>query len=325
MNINLTTYCNLNCPYCYAVDLWKSAGDKQDDREISIKNLRIVIDLMKRSGLSEFRMFGGEPTLHSRFEEVYDLVSRNGFGVSIFSNGIIAKERVEFLSRKKNLNGLAISVLEPAFYSPKQSRMLKFTLSRLNRFINLGFVVYQPDFDAYFIVDLIKKYNLRRLMKWSISTPCFKHKNVFVKLKDHKKVAAGLVEHSRIFKRHHIIWTPDTIFMSCLFTKGQSDELLRNVGFRPLDLCTPALEVAPNLTVYRCYGAAALTNPALKITDFRDAAEAHSYFVRKEMHFKKVGVFKECFNCDLKGRTCNGGCVVHILKSLPKQDWGYIY
>jgi len=325
LNINLTTYCNLRCPYCYAVDLWKSAGNKRQDKEISIKNLKIVIDFMKRSGLTEFRMFGGEPTLHSRFEQVYDLVSRNGFSVKVFSNGIIAKEKVEFLSRQKSLTGLIVSVLPPGFYSAKQYQMLNFTMSKLNRSINLGFVVHRLDFDAYFIIDLIEKYDLKRTVKWSISAPCFRHRNVFIKLNDHKKVIARLVQHSRRFKKHRIRWYSDSTFMYCLFTRKQLDALFHNVKFIPIDVCRPVSEVAPNLSIYRCYGTASLSNRALKLTDFKDAKQAHLYFLRKEAPFKKMGVFKKCLSCDLKGRVCGGGCLVHTLRSFPKQDWGHIY
>lgn len=325
MNINITTYCNLKCPYCFAVDLWESAGNKQDDKEISIKNLKIVMDFMKKSGLREFRMFGGEPTLHTRFEEVYDIISRNGFDVIMFSNGIIAKEIVEFLSKQKNIRNICINVQHPDGYSSEQSEILNFTLSSLNRVINLGFVVYKLDFDAYFIIDLIEKYNLIRDVKWSIAAPCLKHKNISIKLEDHKKVIARLVKHSRRFKRHHIRWYPDTTFMWCLFKKEQLDELYRNVGFKPKNLCLPVLEVAPNLTVYRCYGTASLTNPRLKITKFKNEEDAFMYFSKKEAFLKKIGVFKECFKCDLKGSVCGGGCIAHILRSFPKKNCGYIY
>jgi len=320
MNINITTYCNLKCPYCFAVDLWESAGNKRDDKEISTKNLKIVIDFLKRSGVCEFRMFGGEPTLHTRFEEVYDIVSKNGFSVVVFSNGIITKEKVEFLSKQKNLNDIVINIQYPNSYSSKQYEMFNCTLSNLNKYINLGFVIYELDFDAYFIIDLVKKYNLRRAVKWSIAAPCFKHKNVYVKPEDHRKVIGRFVEYSRRFKRHHIRWYPDTTFMWCLFRKEQLDELYHNVKFKPVNLCMPVLEVAPNLTVYRCYGTAALSNPKLKITDFKNEREAFMYFFKKEMFLKNVGVFKECIRCDLRGSACGAGCLVHILKSFPNRD-----
>jgi MoaA/NifB/PqqE/SkfB family radical SAM enzyme len=325
MNINLTTYCNLKCPYCFARDLWESAGNEPDDKEISIKNLKNVIDFMKKSGVREFRMIGGEPTLHSRFKEVYDIVSKNGFWVTIFSNGTIAKEKTEFLAKQKNISSIIINIQHPAVYSLKQREMLNFTLSKLNKFINLGFVVYKTDFNARFIIKLVEKYNLRDSVKFSIAAPSLKNKNVYVELKNHKKVIRRLLELSRIFRRHNIAWYPDTTFMWCFFTKKQLDELYLNVGFKPVNFCHPVLEVAPNLTVYRCYGTASLSNPKLKITDFKDDKDARSYFFRKEMLLKNAGVLKGCLRCDLKGEVCGAGCIAQILRSFPKRDYDYIY
>lgn len=326
MNINLTTYCNLKCPYCFARDLWESVGNKPDAREISIKNLKIVIDFMKRSGIRLFRMFGGEPTLHTRFEEVYDIVSKGGFDVLIFSNGIIAKEKIEFLSKQKNLTNICINIQEPKTYSLQQYKMLDFALTKLSKLVNLGFVIYKTDFDAYFIIELIEKYNLPKIVKWSIACPSLKNKNVFIKLQDHKMVIKRMVKHSREFKKHRIRWHNDTTFLKCLFNQGQLDELFANVKLRLRNLCIPTLEVAPNLLAYRCYGTASITNPKLKITDFKNAADAQMFFKKREMFLKRVGALGKCFGCDLlNGPVCSGGCLVHTLRSFPKRNYGYIY
>jgi len=325
MNVNITTYCNLACPYCFAVDLWEAAGDKPDDREISIDNLKTVIDFMKRSEMREFRMFGGEPTLHSRFEEVYETVSRSGLDITIWSNGIIPTEKTEYLSKQTNTTNIQINVQHPSDYTSSEYEILNHTFSKLSKLVSLGFVIYKTDFDAYFIIDLIKQYNLARDVKWSIAAPCYKNKNVSVEVQDHKKVVNRLVEHSREFREHNIHWYPDTTFMWCLFTEEQLNELYENVRFTPQNLCNPVLEVVPNLTVYRCYGTASLANPKRKITDFKNITEAYAYFSRKEAFLKTVGLFKECFRCDLRGRMCGAGCLVHILRSFPKRDWGYIY
>jgi len=325
MNVNITTYCNLKCPYCFAVDLWQSAGNRKSDKEISLKNLNKVMDFMKRSGASVFRILGGEPTLHTKFEKVYDTISRHGFSTIIFSNGIIPNKIVEFLSTKDNIQSIVINVQHPQDYSLKQYKQLNFTLSRLGKRIILGSVIYKTNFDISFAINLIEKYNLERDVKISIAAPVLKNKNINIKIEDHKKIISELVKQSLIFKRHRIRWFPDTTFMWCLFTKKQLDELYCNVKFEPVNLCRPPLEIVPNLTVYRCYGTASLTNPKLKITSFKNANDAIDYFSKKEAPFKTLGVFEKCFRCDIKGSVCGAGCMVHILQSLPKKDYGYIY
>jgi len=100
------------------------SANTQDGREMSIENLNKVIDFLKRSKVSDFTMIGGEPTLHSRFEEVYDIISDKGFSVNIFSNGIIEKRRVEFLRKKDNLHTILLNINHPKDYPSQHWKML---------------------------------------------------------------------------------------------------------------------------------------------------------------------------------------------------------
>jgi sulfatase maturation enzyme AslB (radical SAM superfamily) len=320
MNINLTTYCNLKCPYCFAKDLWRVAGNRISDREMSIGNLKTTIRIIKKSGEKIFRMFGGEPTLHSRFEQVYGLITRSGLKIELYSNGIIDGKKVEFLGRQKNLRGICLNVQEPDDYTAKQREKLRATLSVLGRSISLSFVIYRTDFDISFIRDLIKQFGLRKQVKISFATPCYEHENVSLDLADHRKVIRRFVSQSRQFKKDGICFYPDTCFLWCLFTKKQLDELYDNVRFKPANPCHPALEVVPNLSVFRCYGTASLSDPALKITRFKDAEAIYDYFARREMHLKEVGIFDKCFKCKLKNDTCGAGCLVLIVKSLARRQ-----
>lgn len=325
MNINLTTYCNLKCPYCFARDLADACGNKPEDKELTLDNLKIILSFMKRSGLRWFRMIGGEPTLHSKFEEIYDRVSSGGFYVTIFSNGIIAEEKVKFLEKQVNLKDVCINIQPRQAYSQRQKEAIDFSLSRLNRLVNLSFVIYRNDFDPRFIITLVTKYNLRREIKISIACPSLVNKNVYIKLSNHKQIIRRMCSLSGIFKKHRISWYPDTTYMWCLFSKKQLGRLSANVGFSPANLCTPVLEVAPNLNVYRCYGAVGITRPGLKLTDFRNEKDAYGYFLKKDAILKRVGALNDCPLCDLKGGVCGGGCIVQILKTIPNRTKGYIY
>jgi MoaA/NifB/PqqE/SkfB family radical SAM enzyme len=273
-------------------------------------------------------MFGGEPTLHSRFEEIYSIVSQNGLDVELYSNGIIENEKVEFLSRQKNLRGICLNIQHPDDYSSKQRGILNATLSKLGKSVSLSFVIYRTDFDIGFILDFIRRYALRKNVKISLATPCYGHKNIFLKPDDHRKVIRRFVRQSRQFKKDRVCFYPDTSFMWCYFTEKQLDELYDNVRFKPSNLCYPALEIVPNLSVFRCYGTASLCNPALKITQFKNAEKIYQYFTRKEMFLKELGIFDKCFKCELKQGTCGAGCLVLIVKSLARTHHahkGYVY
>jgi len=325
MNINITTICNLRCPYCFAVDLWKAAGKRPSDREISIANLHKVIRFLKRSKIWEFRMIGGEPTLHSRFERIYTEVADNGFRVELFSNGVINGRKVDFLARQDSLDAIVINIQQLEMYRPAQRRQLMYTLERLGSRVSLGYVIYRTDFDLRFLIPIMAKYPVRRGVKLSFAAPTLTCRNAYLPPHKHRLVIQRLVVQAGQLGKAGIKMFPDTAFMWCLFTKQQLESLRRSINFRPVNLCMPVLEVSPNLTVFRCFGTASLTDPRLKITRFKNVQEAFKYFSAREAGIKQAGLFGECLHCQIKGSLCGGGCVAEIVKSLRQPLRNFVY
>lgn len=315
MNIALTCFCNQNCAYCFAKDAMYVSGDSLKSKEITIDNLNKVMDFMKKSGVFQFKMIGGEPTLHSKFEEIYEIISESGFSVMIFSNGVIDRHRVEFLSKQNNLENILLNIREPKEYAKSEWEKIIYTLSRLDNRVILSFRVYELNFDPVFLFDLIDKYRLRRFINWAIACPSLINKNVYIKLEDHEKVVKRMVEFSQESRKRNIEWYTDSGFILCAFSNGKLEKLRKNVGFVPETNCRPPIEVAPNLRVFRCFGLAPKSRPQLKITDFKNLKAAESYFFNKSLPFKRIGGMDECFRCEhIISQRCGGGCMVHILK-----------
>ena len=64
-NIMMTDVCNLRCPYCFANEFVN-----KDTNEISEENFRKAVDFIVGDGShSSVGLIGGEPTVHSHFEE----------------------------------------------------------------------------------------------------------------------------------------------------------------------------------------------------------------------------------------------------------------
>jgi len=300
------------------MDAMSIGKDSKEAREITFDNLKKVMAFMKKSGVSSFNMIGGEPTLHSKFEETYEIISNNGFSVMIFSNGVIDKEKVDFLRGRDNLRDILLNIRQPEEYSGCDWAKIEYTLSRLNNKITLSFRVYRMDIDPTFLFDLIDKYKLNRLINWAIACPSLISKNDFVRLEDHEKVVKRMLKFSKISKKRQIGWYTDSGFIFCAFSNEKLEKLRKNVGFGPETNCYPAIEVTPDLRVFRCYGLAPKSSPQLKLTNFKDLAEVEEYFFAKSLPFKRIGGMDKCFKCEhiISGK-CGGGCMVHILKRLP--------
>ena len=65
INLFLTYQCNLNCSYCFATGL-----ATEFPKEISHENFDLFLDWLKEHNIPAIGILGGEPTMHSRFEEI---------------------------------------------------------------------------------------------------------------------------------------------------------------------------------------------------------------------------------------------------------------
>lgn len=97
--IEITNKCNLNCRTCY-----NRSGLNSKRKEISKNQLEDIIKLFSQYGLERLLLSGGEPTLHTEFDEILDLVDKYpeiSFG--IVTNGTNHNPKlIEILNNKEN-------------------------------------------------------------------------------------------------------------------------------------------------------------------------------------------------------------------------------
>lgn len=79
--IELTNRCNLRCLHCFDE---RHAGTG----ELSLEILGKVLREGKSCGIKQLAFTGGEPTIHSRFDEIVRLVSEAGYKFGLVSNGV---------------------------------------------------------------------------------------------------------------------------------------------------------------------------------------------------------------------------------------------
>ena len=148
--VEITNRCNLNCATCY-----NRSGLNCHTIELPLEKIESIITLLLPYGLERFLLSGGEPSLHSQFEDILDLVDRYPqlcFG--IVTNGTNHnKKLLHFLNTRNNLT-LQISLdgsceevnaktrgvgrFEQALtfakqiHTPKQPPLLKMVISQNN-------------------------------------------------------------------------------------------------------------------------------------------------------------------------------------------------
>lgn len=81
MRIYVTEKCNASCPNCYN-------SNSRSNREMSIENFEKLCGWLKSNGITHLKLLGGEPTVHSNFNDIVEIAQSNFNEIAIFSNGI---------------------------------------------------------------------------------------------------------------------------------------------------------------------------------------------------------------------------------------------
>jgi radical SAM protein with 4Fe4S-binding SPASM domain len=95
-SLALTHRCNLACVHCYA----KADPGLAPAMELSAGQWKKIIDEIKAAGCLYLLLTGGEPLLRADFSEIYRHAKKNGFLVTVFTNGTLVSERIIALFRE---------------------------------------------------------------------------------------------------------------------------------------------------------------------------------------------------------------------------------
>ena len=88
--IEITNACNINCKTCY-----NRSGTNTSRQEISFVQLQDAILKLMELGAKQFIFAGGEPTLHSQFEQILDLVKiYPDYHFCISTNGTVHNQKL---------------------------------------------------------------------------------------------------------------------------------------------------------------------------------------------------------------------------------------
>jgi len=315
LNLMLTRRCNQACPYCFAANAMESSGSRLD---MSWEECVECLDFMKRSQSSEVALLGGEPTLHTRFEDVVERALALDMAVTLFTNflfaepiGCLAQDRVNIIA---NINSLD-------FYRPAALAMVRQNLHRYRANTTIGFNVHDFD-DGYLgVLELVDECGLEhRQLRLGIASPTPDATNSHIPLERFERVGAYMLQLGRAATERNIKLNLDCGFVRCMFEDEQLQEL-QNLGQEILFRCGTPVDVGPGLEVWHCFP---LSNyPGVHLGDFRDVTELRGALGRKYYPYHAFGFKKECPTCEhhLSG-CCPGGCLGHVLRTVEHAPTG---
>ena len=149
-NIMITKRCNLRCPYCFAEEF---VGKSSDD--ITIDNFRTALDFALTNPNEEIGLIGGEPTVHSHFKEILEVIIHDDRVriCTLFTNGILIDKYINQLSHPKfkiliNCNS-PTDIGEKAFQKMKENIHLFANEFYMQERVTLGINMYVAPKPAY--------------------------------------------------------------------------------------------------------------------------------------------------------------------------------
>ncbi|MGB9716594.1 MAG: radical SAM protein [Thermodesulfovibrionales bacterium] len=167
LELQITNKCNLRCKHCYI--------DNKDSLEISSEFIKKILKEFEEMQGLRVLITGGEPLLHSKFDEINKILPDFSIRKVLFTNGILLeKEKIKTL----NVEEIQISIdgLENAHDSLRGRGAFKKSMKTIRLLLDYGFHVS--------ISTMVHPANLgdfeemQRLFKdigikeWTVDVPC---------------------------------------------------------------------------------------------------------------------------------------------------------
>lgn len=311
-NIILTTKCQRQCKYCFAKD-----NDK-NHMQFDMDNFKKVIDwlLLDTDFVMRAGFLGGEPTIHPLFIDFLDYTLSKYIKIIVFSNGMV--NNPEFYKKVINVAkenqvkyiedlGFCVNVNEEKYRSEEEIRLQDMFFTNLGRVCKLSFNIFEEQADMFFLIDMIKKYNLSTDIRLGLAEP-LGNKNVYLKPEYYSKIGTKIVEFGKAATKEDIAIGFDCGFVRCMFTDTQFKELDDiNITSFIFD-CGPTIDIYPNLEVSSCYP---LSNKLrVHMDDFPSYKKLHDHWTKELKKYRYI--YEDCNMCDhLKRGECVGGCKAH--------------
>lgn len=108
ISVEVSSRCNLACPYCY------NEYNKDDELDMNLEEISTILDTWYDLGLSSLEITGGEPFLHPEIYGILEYTINKFRSVALLTNGLLVDEKVvEYLKKWKDRLLISISIDGP--------------------------------------------------------------------------------------------------------------------------------------------------------------------------------------------------------------------
>lgn len=322
--IMLNSACNLRCPYCFATETMENTPG-----EMSMDHFAKAVDFaLKGTQKRGIGIIGGEPTIHSRFKEMMQILIDDDRveSVDVFSNGTTLRYLLPvFQSTKMHIlvNCNSPEIMGAAMYQKVVDGIDALFASGMTMDrIGLGINLYTENMDYRYFLSLVDRYRMDSV-RISVSVPQLDHYDgnsrfrFFEKYLD--KVHRFVIE---LLDRGTVPVFDCNKIPPCFLRNEEKgllqryqgndcaiDALNRSNYLNGTAHCTPSIVVDQDLNAIRCFALSAQTRQSIE--RFETFEELKMFYADTVDCLGYTADHSDCAECaDLKGRRCMGGCMI---------------
>jgi hypothetical protein len=305
-NLAISAVCNQKCPYCFTSDHFGTVTHRE--AFMTIEAFEAGLDFLDRSHLDEVRLLGGEPTLHPQFPQLVALARMRHKKITVFSNGLMPERSIACLEElPPGECTVIVNVGSPASDNEAVFLQQYSTLRRLASRALVGFNIYRPDFEAEFLLPLVKETGCQPMIRLGLAQPCLSGVNEYLRPVCYQFVGVKITRLAQAAAKRDVKLALDCGFVRCMFS-DRALATLKTLGAAVGWRCSPILDVDTTSQVIHCYPLSKFLR--LPLTPDSDAPTWRQVFEQHTRPYRPAGIFRECSTCFFKqSEECSGGCL----------------
>ncbi len=167
LELQITDKCNLKCKHCYI--------GKPENNELSIQEIKVVMDEFEEMQGLRLLVTGGEPLMHREFRKLNSILPEYGFRKILFTNGLSLNEE---LLKELNIDEIQFSIdgMERGHDAIRGKGTYRIVMNKIKDAIDKGFAVsiatmiHKENLDEFDELDTL--FRAMGIKDWTVDVPC---------------------------------------------------------------------------------------------------------------------------------------------------------
>ena len=297
---------------------------------MSLEDFLFCLQFLSSNPRERIGLIGGEPTLHPELKRMLAALIDSPFSsVCLFTNGILLDRY--FTELRNSKFQILVNLNAPEKTGTAQYNRIMDNLDQMIHHlymkdqIGLGLNLYEPDMDFSYIIEALKRFRQKKL-RVSVAVPNAeneRHVDPLSYFRSMKKTIRKL-----LIQLLELDIAPnfDCNYLPPCLLEPEDKELLQTYSstmkrsnlMHIHPICSPVLDILPDLQVVRCFGMSNLYRVPLR--NFKNTEDLKRHFLLEmdalAYHILPNSACENC--CQYLSGKCSCGCYAYRLPAIRK-------